>query len=127
MNNIISMSKNDMPNVRKIKVVKTSLVKITDNRMVIRKINEVAKRCSIITNDICNFLKLYFIHLYDQEMKLPKIDIDLLVTIFNIVTNGSKSGRKITKNKTLNDKLSFGRCGRCLHRPWHRCRSCICN
>ena len=92
--------------IRKIKVIKTSLVNITDNNDVIRKINDVVKRCSIITSDIYSFLKLYFLHLYEQKIKLPTVDIDLLATILNVVTIGPSSGRKVRKNNDLNDKIS---------------------
>ena len=81
--------------IRKIKVIKTSLNSITDNNDVVRKINDVTKRCSIITSDIYSFLKLYFLNLYEQKIDLPIIDINLLATILNVVTIGPSSGRKV--------------------------------
>ena len=99
-------SKDSKSKERKIKVVKTSLLSITDNPLVIKTINEVCKRCTIITNDILNFLKSYFINQYEENKKIPKINIDLLASILNIVTYGPSNGRQIRKNNKLNKKLN---------------------
>jgi len=56
--------------------------------------------------DIYDFLKAYFIHLYDKKEDFPQIDINLLSTIFNIITTGPKTGRKITLNKELHNRLN---------------------
>ena len=66
-----------MKPIRRMRVLKTSLSKITDRLDVIHKINDVVQRCKLITMDIYDFLKAYFIHLYNKRKTLPQIDINL--------------------------------------------------
>lgn len=95
-----------MKPTRRMRVLKTSLSKIIDRLDVIYKINDVVQRCKLITMDIYDFLKAYFIYLHDNKEIFPQIDIGLLCAIFNIVTTGPKTGRKITSNKELYNNMN---------------------
>lgn len=58
------------------------------------KIENVAIRMNKFSMLGYEFLKLYLIYLYDNDIEFPKIDEEFIKKIFNLIGIGSKKGRK---------------------------------
>ena len=69
------------PDIAYYKCIKTSLKSITKNDFVISKINDTAIMANKIVIHSLQFLKLYLIHLYDNNEKLPVINKQFINSI----------------------------------------------
>lgn len=68
------------------KIIKTKLDKIVTNNVYLKKINDVAFTVNHIVIHAYQFIKLYFIHLYETKIKLPFIDEHFVHQVFNTVS-----------------------------------------
>jgi len=67
-------------------VSKTPLKNIVKSDDLNNKINEVVCRVNKIVIYTCQFLNLYLIYLFDNNIEFPDIDEKIIKTIFNIIT-----------------------------------------
>ena len=67
------------------KCIKTTLKSIAKNNFVISKINDTAVMANKIVIHSLQFLKLYLIHLYDNNEKLPVINKQFINSILKTV------------------------------------------
>ena len=67
-------------------VNKTPLKNIVKSDDLNNKINEVVYRVNKIVIHTCQFLNLYLIYLFDNDIDFPDIDEKFIKTIFNIIT-----------------------------------------
>ena len=67
-------------------VNKTPLKNIVKSDDLNNKINEVVYRVNKIVIHTCQFLNLYLIYLFDNNIEFPDIDEKFIKTIFNIIT-----------------------------------------
>jgi hypothetical protein len=79
--NIIMNDSND-----NYKVIKIRLDKIITDNVYLKKINDVAFIVNHIVIHAYQFIKLYFIHLYESKIKLPFINEHFVHLVFNTVS-----------------------------------------
>lgn len=78
------------------------------NQEYIRKIDNAIKNTNKIVFHTYNFLSLYFIHLYQNNIKFPIIDEDFILIIMIIVSQRKDKrggGRMTKKTKILINRL----------------------
>lgn len=89
----------------KLRVIKTSLKSLT-NQQIIDEIDRVVTRVNNITIDAYNFIKLYVIHCYENNVPMPIINQNFILNVLKTVTfNSVNTGRKVSINKNLSEKL----------------------
>jgi len=93
----------DAPNL--MTTTKCPLQNITNNNTLISKINETVVDINKIVIHAYNFLKLYLLHLYDNNLEFPYIDEKFVMLLFKIIgkrkdMRGRQSGEE-TKNTSI--------------------------
>jgi hypothetical protein len=81
-------------------VIKTRLSNIVSNKDCIYNINDLVYRIHIIVIHTYQFLKLYLLHLYENNKRFPKINKLFIERIINIVSFNATRTRP-TKNTTI--------------------------
>src|SRR5438445_9930154 len=93
---------NDPPDKHHYKAIKTSLKSIIKNYTNIRKINGVVIMCNKIVIHTLQLMKLYIIHLYDNNEKLPIINKQFITSVMKTVCVDSRQGGgKQNENTTI--------------------------
>jgi hypothetical protein len=93
----------DKPNVR---VVKTRLKNIIKDGNILNDINTAVITVNNIVIHIYQFIKLYFLYLYDHNLKFPIIDLKFIHYIGRTVSNkGSSRGKTKPATKKKLDEL----------------------
>ena len=96
------------PDLSYYKCIKTSLKSIAKNDFVISKINDTAVMANKIVIHSLQFLKLYLIHLYDSNEKLPIINKQFINSILKTVCSSSSKGRPPSETtKGIKDTLKI--------------------
>ncbi len=67
-------------------VNKTPLINIIKSKKLLDKINSTTYIVNKIVIQACQFINLYFIYLYDNNKKFPKIDTKFIMAIFKTIT-----------------------------------------
>jgi hypothetical protein len=84
--------KKDIPNEENIesfdymKTIKTNLLNVLNNENILPIIQDLVIRTNKIVIHACQFIKLYCIHLFDNNMQLPIIDKKFITNTFIIIT-----------------------------------------
>ena len=84
------------------KTIKTSLISIVRNKIIIDKITNIVIATNKIMIHTLQFLKLYLVYLYDTSQMLPKLDQSFILSIMKVICKPSpfKSGPK-PKEETI--------------------------
>ena len=85
------------PNLRSsnYRTIKVPLKKVLKHYNIIQpKFEESVLKVNQFATIGYEFLKLYVLHLFNNKVELPKINKALITKIFNLIGQGSKSGRK---------------------------------
>jgi hypothetical protein len=81
-------------------VNKTPLINIIKSKKLLDKINSTAYIVNKIVIQACQFINLYFIHLYDNNKEFPKIDTKFIMAIFKTITFRDSAKGKPPSNET---------------------------
>ena len=96
------------PDIAYYKCIKTSHKSIAKNDFVISKINDTTIMANKIVIHSLQFLKLYLIHLYDNNEKLPVINKQFINSILKTVCSSSSKGRPPSETtKGIKDTLKI--------------------
>ena len=88
------------------RAVKTSLESIAEIKT-IASIREVVSRTNTLVMYTSFFIKAYIIHHYQEYRSIPEINENFVKCCFGVIgLNINKTGRKITKNASLMEKLN---------------------
>ena len=86
--------------------IKTSLKSIVKDDIVIVKLNQAASMCNKIVIHSLQFMKIYLIHLVDNNQSLPVIDKQFINLVMKTVCASPTAGRKPSEStKKIKDKL----------------------
>src|SRR4029077_6359984 len=80
------------------KTVKTSLAKVVVDESSIPIIEELVQRVNKITIQTYQYIKLYFLYLFENNIKFPLIDEKFISDVIAVITVRYES-RGITKNE----------------------------
>ena len=83
------------------KTIKTNLLNVLKDENILRIIQDLVIRTNKIVIHTCQFIKLYCIHLFDNNMQLPIIDKKFITNTFIIITQ-----RKDKRGSLSEDKYS---------------------
>ena len=98
----------ESPDISYYKCIKTSLKSIAKNEFVISKLNNTAIMSNKIVIHSLQFLKLYLIHLFDNNQKLPVINKQFINSILKTVCSSSAKGRPPSETtKGIKDTLKI--------------------
>ena len=78
--------------------IKTSLKSVVKNPVVIEKLTNAALLINRITTHTLQFMKLYFIHCYDNGQSLPRIERPFVTAVMKTLCDAPKQGRPPTAN-----------------------------
>lgn len=92
----ITYDVNYKSNYKTIKVPLKKVFKKEYFKEIQNKIEDVAIRMNKFSMLGYEFIKLYLIYLYDNDIEFPKIDEAFIKKVFNLIGIGSKGGRKAT-------------------------------
>ena len=96
------------PDLSYYKCIKTSLKSIAKNDFVISKLNDATIMANKIVIHSLQFLKLYLIHLYDNNEKLPIINKQFINSILKTVCSSASKGRPPSETtKGIKDTLKI--------------------
>ncbi len=87
------MTENIDPTKSYFQCIKTSLKSVVKNPVVIEKLTNAALLTSRITTHTLQFMKLYFIHCYDNGQNIPKIDRPFVTAVMKTLCDTPASGR----------------------------------
>jgi hypothetical protein len=87
------MTENIDPTKSYFQTIKTSLRSVVKNPVVIEKLTDAALLTSRIMTHTLQFMKLYFIHCYDNGQPIPKIDRPFVTAIMKTLCEAPASGR----------------------------------
>ena len=68
------------------KTIKTNLLNVLNNENILPIIQDLVIRTNKIVIHACQFIKLYCIHLFDNNIQLPMIDKKFISNVFIIIT-----------------------------------------
>jgi len=85
----------------KIKAVKCSLEKIIKNKSDLLKINEIVLIANQVTIHTYQFMKLYYLHCYDNDLPLPKMDRNFILTVMKLFITTTRTLSKIPSELQL--------------------------
>jgi hypothetical protein len=88
--------------------IKTSLKSVVKDPIVIEKLTDAAVLTNRIMTHTLQFMKLYFIHLYDHGRPLPTIDRPFVTSVMKVLCDASPSGRP-PKDETVRVKEELTR------------------
>src|SRR3990172_5261220 len=89
------------------KITKIRLDKIIKNKSSLERINDIVFTANNIVIHIYQFIKLYFLHLYENNDEFPIIDRNFVELIIHIVSiKESNRGRTSKKTKRKLSKLN---------------------
>lgn len=87
------MTENIDPTKSYFQTIKTSLKSVVKNPVVIEKLTDAALLTSRIMTHTLQFMKLYFIHCYDNGQPIPKIDRPFVTAVMKTLCETPASGR----------------------------------
>lgn len=97
----IVVCKNLLNNIIKNKI-NNNHMSIKTKTQVFDTINDVVFRTNKIVFHTYNFIKLYFIHLYESNLTFPIIDVNFVYSIMNVISVRSETRcRHISNEKQL--------------------------
>ena len=88
------------------KTIKVALKNIVKEDIVIEKLGDVVVKAHKIVTHTLQFMKLYFIHCYDNDIPLPVIDKALVTSFMKVLCEKPKNGRKPSE-ATVNTKAGL--------------------
>ena len=89
----------DIETFDKIKTIKTNLSNILKDESILSIISDIVIRTNKIVIHTCQFIKLYCIHLYDNNLELPVIDKKFIANVFIIITKRIDKRGSIPEDK----------------------------
>lgn len=94
-----------------IKTYKNNILNIIRNKETVELINNLAVKTNKIVIRIYNFIKLYFIYLYDNNLEFPIIDKNFIGDVIKVIIDrkdkrGSTSKKKYTPQLVNIDKFN---------------------
>ncbi len=95
----------DIEKIDKIKTVKTNLSNILKDESILSIISDIVIRVNKIVIHACQFIKLYCIHLYDNNLELPVIDKKFVANVFIIITKRIDKRGSIPEDKYSDEMI----------------------
>ena len=101
--------KKDMPNediesFDYMKTIKTNLLNVLKDEAILPIIQDLVIRTNKIVIHACQFIKIYCIHLFDNNMQLPIIDKKFISNVFIIITKRNDKRGSLSEDK-YNDEM----------------------
>jgi hypothetical protein len=94
------------PGLPSYQTIKTSLKSVARNDVVIEKLQAATKRANAIMTHGLQFLKLYLLHCYENDMPFPKLDKAFVNTVLKVSCDDPKIG-KPAKEETVRVKAAL--------------------
>ena len=91
-------SKEDFEKFDYMKTIKNNINNVLKDKAVLPIINDLVIRTNKIVIHSCNFIKLYCIYLYENNLEFPLIDKNFICDIFKVITK-RKDNRGATPEK----------------------------
>lgn len=89
----------------KIKTIKTNLSNILKDNSILPIISDMVIRTNKIVIHACQFIKLYSIHLYDNNLDFPVIDKKFVANVFIIITKRIDKRGSLSEDKYSNEMI----------------------
>jgi hypothetical protein len=86
------------------KTIKNNINNVLKDKAVLPSINDLVIRTNKIVIHSCNFIKLYCIYLYENDLEFPLIDKNFICDVFKVITK-RKDNRGATPEKDYSDLL----------------------
>ena len=86
------------------KTIKNNINNVLKDKAVLPIINDLVIRTNKIVIHSCNFIKLYCIYLYENDLDFPLIDKNFICDVFKVITK-RKDNRGATPEKDYSDLL----------------------
>lgn len=86
------------------KTVKNNINNVLKDKAILPIINDLVIRTNKIVIHSCNFIKLYCIYLYENDLEFPLIDKNFICDVFKVITK-RKDNRGATPEKDYSDLL----------------------
>jgi hypothetical protein len=86
------------------KTIKNNINNVLKDKAVLPIINDLVIRTNKIVIHSCNFIKLYYIYLYENDLVFPSIDKNFICDVFKVITK-RKDNRGATPEKDYSDLL----------------------
>jgi hypothetical protein len=86
------------------KTVKNNINNVLKDKAILPIINDLVIRTNKIVIHSCNFIKLYCIYLYDNDLEFPLIDKNFICDVFKVITK-RKDNRGATPEKNYSELL----------------------
>jgi hypothetical protein len=86
------------------KTVKNNINNVIKDKYILPIINDLVIRTNKIVIHTCNFIKLYCIYLYENELEFPLIDKNFICDVFKVITK-RKDNRGATPEKDYSELL----------------------
>jgi len=86
------------------KTVKNNINNVIKDKFILPIINDLVIRTNKIVIHTCNFIKLYCIYLYENDLDFPLIDKNFICDVFKVITK-RKDNRGATPEKDYSELL----------------------
>jgi len=96
--------KSDFEKFDYMKTVKNNINNVLKDKAILPIINDLVIRTNKIVIHSCNFIKLYCIYLYENDLEFPLIDKNFICDVFKVITK-RKDNRGATPEKDYSDLL----------------------
>ncbi len=96
--------KEDFEKFDYMKTVKNNINNVLKDKAILPIINDLVIRTNKIVIHSCNFIKLYCIHLYENDLEFPLIDKNFICNVFKVITK-RKDKRGATPEKDYSELL----------------------
>ena len=97
-------SKEEFEKFDYMKTIKNNINNVLKDKAVLPIINDLVIRTNKIVIHSCNFIKLYCIYLYENNLEFPLIDKNFICDVFKVVTK-RKDNRGATPEKDYSELL----------------------
>ena len=97
-------SKEEFEKFDYMKTIKNNINNVLKDKAVLPIINDLVIRTNKIVIHSCNFIKLYCIYLYENDLEFPLIDKNFICDVFKVITK-RKDNRGATPEKDYSDLL----------------------
>jgi hypothetical protein len=89
------------------KTIKTNILNVLKDDSILHIINDIVMRTNKIVIHACQFIKLYCIHLYDNNLDLPIINKKFICNVFMTITSRMDKRGSLSEVKYSNDMISL--------------------
>jgi hypothetical protein len=86
------------------KTIKNNINNVLKDKAALPIINDLVIRTNKIVIHTCNFIKLYCIYIYENDLEFPLIDKNFICDVFKVITK-RKDNRGATLEKDYSDLL----------------------